>query len=95
MLFNSLNRHTALRNILELCLSLGRVLVNTYRNNINLFIDGKTIVSREGTTQGDPLAMAMYLLGVIPLITRMSNVPSTRQVRYADDSSDVVPSTSC
>ena len=85
--FNSLNRQTALCNCLELCPSLGRILVNTYRKDINLFIDGKTIVSREGTTQGDPLAMAMYSLGVTPLIRHMSNVPATRQVWYADDSS--------
>ena len=85
--FNSLNRAVALRNILEVCPSLGRVLVNTYRENVDLYIDGETTVSQEGTTQGDPLAMAMYSLGVIPLIMRMSEIPSTRQVWYADDSS--------
>ena len=31
--------------------------------------------------------MAMYSLGIIPLIMRMSEIPSTRQVWYADDSS--------
>ena len=31
--------------------------------------------------------MAMYSLGVVPLILRMSEVPSTKQVWYADDSS--------
>uniref|UniRef100_A0A1X7UBN0 Reverse transcriptase domain-containing protein n=1 Tax=Amphimedon queenslandica TaxID=400682 RepID=A0A1X7UBN0_AMPQE len=79
--FNSLNRAAALRNVLELCPSLGRVLVNTYRENVDLYIDGEIIVSQEGTTQGDPLAMAMYSLGVIPLIIRMSEIQSTRQGR--------------
>ena len=83
--FNSFNRAAVLRNILELCPSLGRVLVNTYRENVDLYIDGDTMVSQEGTTQ--PLAMAMYSLEVIRLIMRMSEIPSTRQVWYADDSS--------
>ena len=58
--FNSLNRETALRNVLHLCPSLGRILVNTYREKVSMFIDGEVIHSLEGTTKGDPLAMAMY-----------------------------------
>ena len=84
--FNSLNRETALRNVLHLCPSLGRILVNTYREKVSMFIAGEAIHSLEGTTQGDPLAMAMYSLGVTPLITHTSQVNSTRQVWYADDS---------
>ena len=53
--FNSLNRGLALRNVLHLCPSLGRLLINTYRFDNSLFIDGECIGSREGTTQGDPL----------------------------------------
>ena len=36
---------------------------NTYRSNSWLFIDGRCRLSKEGTTQGDPLAMAMYAIG--------------------------------
>ena len=39
--------------------------------------------SREGTTQGDPLAMPMYAIATIPLIKRQTN--SVSQVWYAGD----------
>ena len=32
------------------------------------------VVTTEGTTQGDPLAMAMYALAVTPLIHRLRNM---------------------
>ena len=37
--FNSFNRAAVLRNILELCPSLGRVLVNTYRENVDILME--------------------------------------------------------
>ena len=43
-------------------------------------------MSLEGTTQGDPLAMAMYAVSFIPLIYRLET-PSIKQVWYADDAS--------
>ena len=69
--FNSLNRKSALLNIRSLCPPLDSVLINTYRENVDLFIDGETLHSQEGTTQGDPLAMAMYALGTLPLISKL------------------------
>ena len=49
--------------------------------------DGE-ITSSEGTTQGDPLAMAMYALAVKPLIGELKqDAPSVKQVWYADDAS--------
>ena len=82
--FNSLNRRTALLNILHLCPSIATILINCYRSNVQLFIDNDSLSSEEGTTQGDPLAMAMYALGVLPLI-RDLKVFSVQQVWYADD----------
>lgn len=42
--------------------------------------------STEGTTQGDPLAMAKYALSISPLIYRQRHLePNTKQVRFADD----------
>ena len=58
--FNSLNREAAPHNIQQLCPSLSKIIINTYREDSQLFIDGSTLYSQEGTTQGDPLAMAMY-----------------------------------
>ena len=55
--FNSLNRQAALRNIQHLCPSLSNILINTYREPTELFVDDQVLWSEEGTTQGDPLAM--------------------------------------
>ena len=83
--FNSLNRESALRNVQILCPSLAPILINTYRNFSQLFIDGDHLLSSEGTTQGDPLAMVMYAIGILPLIQRV-NIDA-RQIWYADDAS--------
>ena len=66
--FNCLNRKAALANVNNLCPALGTVLKNTYRSEPKLFIDGECIPSREGTTQGDPLTVAMYAMATLPLI---------------------------
>lgn len=81
--FNSLNRETALRNILHLC-PLAKVLANTYRDDVQLFIDGDTLLSQEETTQGDPLAMAMYAIAITPLIRSLED-DEVKQVWFADN----------
>ena len=85
--FNSLNRETALHNVRHLCPSLSTILINIYRNSTELFVDGLTLMSEEGTTQGDPLAMPMYALETIPLINRLRDETNVVQVWYADDAS--------
>ena len=59
--FNSLNRQVALHNIRYLCPSLATILINTYREDANLFVDGTTLNSKEGTTQGDPCTSHAYV----------------------------------
>ena len=86
--FNSLNCKGALHNIsIIICPSIAQILINTYRGPVTQFVTGSgEIFSMEGTTQGDPLAMAMYTLAVTPLIDQLkASCPEVRQVWYADD----------
>ena len=85
--FNVINRQAALHNIQVLCPSISTVLNNTYRTPVRLFVMGEgEIESTEGTTQGDPLAMAMYALAATPLIRRLKEMKSdVKQVWFADD----------
>ena len=87
--FNSINRIAALHNISMLCPPFSRVLINSYRNPVRMVVPGDgEIASCEGTTQGDPLAMAMYALAITPLIRELHNRHSEiDQVWYADDAS--------
>ena len=85
--FNALNRQVALHNIQHLCPPLATVMINTYREATDLFVDGSNLYSVEGTTQGDPLAMPFYAMATIPLINKLGENSTTKQVWYADDAS--------
>ena len=89
--FNCINRQAALHNISMLCPSFSLILQNTYGAPVHLFVVGEgEIPSTEGTTQGDPLAMAMYALAVVPLIRRLRMVvPGASQAWFADDATAV------
>ena len=82
--FNRLNRRATLLNSKVICPSLSPILINTYRNASWLFVDGQCLLSKEGTTQGDLLAMAMYAIGTQPLVNRLNGI--AKQAWYADDS---------
>ena len=49
-----------------------------------MFVGGEKVVSAEGTTQGDPLAMALYAVAVTPLIRRVQQ-EGAKQIWFADD----------
>ena len=66
--FNSLNRELALKNVEVLYPALHHALANSYNYPSNLYVNNTVLASTEGTTQSDPLAMAMYGIGIIPLI---------------------------
>ena len=86
--FSVLNRRTALENVKALCPSMLVALQNSYSHPSHLYIGKLTILSQEGTTQGDPFAMAMYGIAILPLISRLHN-DSLTQKWYADDGSVV------
>ena len=82
--FNNLNRSVALINIQYVCPPIATIIINCYRQNAELFVGGSTLFSREGTTQGDPLAMAMFALATVPLIRAVAT-QGTSQTWFADD----------
>ena len=77
---NSLNHRAALLNMFHLCPPLA---TNTYHSASHLFIDGSSLLSQEGTTQGDFLALPMYAIGIIPVMRQLMGL--ARQVWHADD----------
>ena len=82
--FNNLNRQVALLNIHDVCPAIATVLTNCYRSESPLFVQGEMLLSREGTTQGDPLAMAMFALASVPLIQKVETM-GAKQAWFADD----------
>ena len=82
--FNELNCQVTLWNVEAICPVLAPILTETYRQDALLFTGSSTIFSNEGTTQGGPLAMAMYAIGTLPLIAQLQGI--VKQCRYADDS---------
>ena len=82
--FNRLNREATLLNSQTICPTLAPILINTYRMPPTLSVDGECIKSSEGTTQGDPLGLAMYAIGVQPLTKALKGI--AKQAWYADDS---------
>ena len=85
--FNNLNRKAALHNMPFICPSLATILSNTYQSPMRMIISGRgEIPSSEGTTQGDPLGMAMYSLAVLPLIHKLCEFHANiKQAWFADD----------
>ena len=85
--FNPLNRECTLHNIRYVCPPISTVLINTYRRATELFVGDSTLLSTEGTTQGDPLAMPMYAMATVPLINHLNTSSNAKQVWYVDDCS--------
>ena len=85
--FNRLNRAVALCNIWITCPEIATYINNTYRKPARLFVTGgKELLSQEGTTQGDPLAMPWYSLSTTTLIQYLhENVENVSQAWLADD----------
>ena len=84
--FNTLNRKVALQNMRYICPALETVLTNCYQSSTRLLVSGGgEILSKEGTTQGDPLGMVMFALAIVPLIMKLMEVcQMVYQVWFAD-----------
>ena len=85
--FNQMNRSVALHNIQITCKEMSLYIINTYRSSSRLFIcGGGEILSQEGTTQGDPLAMPWYSVNASVMIQSLrTSSPGVIQVWLADD----------
>ena len=89
--FNSVNRKTFLHNIRIICPPLAKCVRNCCNLPSLLFITGGgEIRSTEGTTQDDPITIAIYAKAIIPLILLIVDIShqddsSTKTAAYADD----------
>jgi hypothetical protein len=96
--FNELGRKAMLWTVRHLWASGARFAFNCYRHASLLILrspGNKTchlLASREGITQGDPLAMLLYGVTLVPLARRLrEEVPSVVQPWYADDAAMAGP----
>ena len=70
--FNNINRKALLHNVKVLCPIFACYVNNCYRSPARLFvIGGIELKSNEGTTQGDPIGMAVYAIGITPLLNML------------------------
>ena len=89
--FNEMSRAAMLWTVRHEWPSGARFVFNCYKRWAILGIRGQNgsflvLHSKEGVTQGDPLAMFAYGIGVLPLIRRLKrNHPRLFQPWYADD----------
>ena len=94
--FNELNRIALMWTLFHQWPAGARFVFNCYKHWAQLFlrrINGRgayTLYSKEGVTQGDPLSMLIYGLGVSPLSKRIrEETKLTTQPWYADDAAMV------
>ena len=89
--FNSFNRNVFLHNVTIICPAIAIYVKNYYSLHSRLFIiRGNEIRSCDETTQGGPIAMAVYAIAIIPMILMIVDITrkindSTRTAAYDDD----------
>ena len=75
--FNSINRNVFLHNVTIICPAIAIYVKNCYSLHSRLFIIGENeIRSCEETNQGDPIAMAIYAIAIIPMILMIVDITS-------------------
>lgn len=90
--FNCINRETFIHNTKIICPSIAIFVENCYNNPSRLFIlGGSEIKSSEGTIQGDPMAMLIYAIAIIPLILRaVAKMESCKEIAKMVAFADVI-----
>ena len=67
--FNSVNGKVMLHNLEFICHIIANYIINCYAAPSRLLIaGGEEILSSEGTTQSDPIAMGSYASGELTLV---------------------------
>ena len=75
--FNSINRNVFLHNVTIIRPAIAIYVKNCCSLYSRLFIiEGNETRSCEGTTQGDPIAMAVYAIAIIPMILMIVGITS-------------------
>ena len=89
--FNSINRNVMIHNISVVCPTISTYVSNCYQSAARLFVIGrKEILTKEGTTQGDPTPMGTHALGVTLLLHFLHEFIlisecRSKEVAFADD----------
>ena len=89
--FNTVNRKVLQHNVKMICPAISTYVNSCYSLPSRLFVIVGAEITEEGTTQGDPTAMAIYAIAIIPLIMMLLELtekfPSkqTKMVVFADD----------
>ena len=95
--FNELSRLAMLWNVRNLWPKGSRFAFNCYRHEVMLIFrnpgkEVKILWSKEGVTQGDPMAMMLYGIAILPLAEMLQKeIPDVLQPWYADDSAMLGP----
>ena len=86
--FNSVSCAVAIWNTRIYCSHWSRSVFNSYRGYAVLFIAGfqVTLLSKEGVTQVDSLAILVYGIGIVSLKTKPNDSEKWNQNWYIDDS---------
>ena len=83
--FNSINRKVLLHNISILVPEIATFTNNCYMKSVRIFVTGGLdIKSEEGTVQGDPIAMPVYAIGILPVLMLSVNQLKTSMVRHLE-----------
>ena len=84
--FNEINRTATLWTVMHLWPSGARFIFNCYKYHATLLVrskngdDGIFIYSKEGWTQGDPIAIIIYGIGMLPVTKSIiAKVPDCNQ----------------